>query len=540
MANFTSLLTNKTFTFTDPKPLGGGAFGTVTQYTTPEGKNVAVKMVEDEDHIDSMIREVVMLKALKSEPQYVVNVLDVVTKDGLLGMVYDVADMDLWAYIKKGGVSLFDKKKILYQIALSVAHTQSRGILNGDYKPSNILMHGDRPVLADFGIAKTIKEFPSRQENFTRFWRPPEILLEGRYIPASDVWALGIMICDVVLEKLCFAGDSEIDQLYKYFREFGTPGDSKPEGNEWPGMTKLNGYRMSWPRWLPNEGESSILHRLPPGSKELVKKMMRYDPSTRITVDQVISDPWFDDVRAVVTTPIPPLPDLKNYTLTNQFPLAPPPAPTEEIRGTVVRWMQTVCHDFRISDLQTAMAIAIFDESRRGMAHTRFNIQCMGCASIYLSSILVWDSLDIEDLVRVTNNGVSKEKINKAVYEVAVACSFDLLRSTSYDVAKMYFVSYDLSQDIRAHAIAILQLSYGSILSSECTPEEVAVKCIAIAKMLTGQLGAYYTRQVASFQRRIYEAVKDVKRSEVQSMGKHVDMVNLIKMLGVEPQVVVE
>ncbi|KIH43477.1 hypothetical protein ANCDUO_26516 [Ancylostoma duodenale] len=45
-----------------------------------------------------------------------------------------------------------------------------------------------------------------------------------------------------------FAGDSEIDQLFRIFKILGTP---TPE--IWPGVEKLQDYKRSFPKWSFNE-----------------------------------------------------------------------------------------------------------------------------------------------------------------------------------------------------------------------------------------------------------------------------------------------
>lgn len=45
-------------------------------------------------------------------------------------------------------------------------------------------------------------------------------------------------------KKALFAGDSEIDQLFRIFRTLGTP-DEKT----WPGIKHLPDYKPCFPRW---------------------------------------------------------------------------------------------------------------------------------------------------------------------------------------------------------------------------------------------------------------------------------------------------
>jgi serine/threonine protein kinase len=53
----------------------------------------------------------------------------------------------------------------------------------------------------------------------TLWYRPPEILLGAQaYAPPVDVWACGTIFVEMLTKKAMFAGDSEIDQIFKIFR----------------------------------------------------------------------------------------------------------------------------------------------------------------------------------------------------------------------------------------------------------------------------------------------------------------------------------
>lgn len=51
----------------------------------------------------------------------------------------------------------------------------------------------------------------------------------------------------MVTKRPLFAGDSELDQLYRIFRILGTPSEET-----WPGVTKLRDYKSTFPNWPSN------------------------------------------------------------------------------------------------------------------------------------------------------------------------------------------------------------------------------------------------------------------------------------------------
>lgn len=55
----------------------------------------------------------------------------------------------------------------------------------------------------------------------TLWYRAPEVLLGARqYSTALDMWSVGCILAEMVLEgQPLFNGDSEIDQIFKIFRQ---------------------------------------------------------------------------------------------------------------------------------------------------------------------------------------------------------------------------------------------------------------------------------------------------------------------------------
>jgi cyclin-dependent kinase len=89
--------------------------------------------------------------------------------------------------------------------------------------------------LADFGLARAFG-VPVRtytHEVVTLWYRAPEILLGGKqYSTPVDVWSIGCIFAEMTMRQPLFPGDSQIDQLFRIFRAFGTPTEEN-----WPGNT---------------------------------------------------------------------------------------------------------------------------------------------------------------------------------------------------------------------------------------------------------------------------------------------------------------
>ena len=97
-----------------------------------------------------------------------------------------------------------------------------------------------------------------------------------------------------------FQGDSEIDQLYRIFRQFGTPDESV-----WRNIHQLPDFKDSFPKWdrqpLPNRIYSD------PDAINLFEQMTKYDPDERVSAREALNHRYFDDVVLVpVKLPLPP------------------------------------------------------------------------------------------------------------------------------------------------------------------------------------------------------------------------------------------
>ena len=85
-----------------------------------------------------------------------------------------------------------------------------------------------------------------------------------------------------LLEPL-FAGDSEIDQIFRIFQMYGTPNEKL-----WPGITKLPDFKQSFPQFKP-KGLSSFCNLLDDNGMDLLSKMIVYDPCKRISAKNALN-----------------------------------------------------------------------------------------------------------------------------------------------------------------------------------------------------------------------------------------------------------
>jgi TonB family protein len=214
--------------------IGKGGFGEVwlaEKRSELVTKKVAVKLpLEDQVNLETIRQEAELWEQASGHA----NVLPIIDADIIDGQVLIVSEY------AEGG-SLHDKLRREGKLSIKQAVEMTIGILNGleflhhkriihrDIKPQNILLQGDTPRLADFGISRAMQTVAISSTIIgTDSYMSPETF-EGKRSVQTDIWAVGVVLYQLLQGSLPFPQEHPSERMFAIIQK-----DFEPLPNEVP------------------------------------------------------------------------------------------------------------------------------------------------------------------------------------------------------------------------------------------------------------------------------------------------------------------
>ena len=304
------------------RTLGEGSYSTVMLATDRQTlKEYAIKIL-DKRHIikEKKVKYVNIekdtLNRLTNHPG-VVRLYYTFQDERSLYFVLDVASGgELLGVLKR--MSTFDEECTRFyaaQILDTVEYMHSRGVIHRDLKPENVLLDDQMHIkITDFGTAKILDASRRPRANSngvplpgdpmdgleenravsfvgTAEYVSPELLTEKNACKASDLWAFGCIVYQLLAGRPPFKA-----------------------GNEYLTFQKIVALDYAFPRGFP------------PIARDLIERLLVLDPARRLTLDHIKSHEFFDGIRWGRGLWEQKAPRLKSYM--------PPNAPSLKLNGS--------------------------------------------------------------------------------------------------------------------------------------------------------------------------------------------------------------
>jgi serine/threonine-protein kinase len=258
--------------------LGEGGMGVVYKGIHKDiEQTVAIKVLYPQYAKDENFRERFKREAkvqAKLHHPNVVNILNYLEdEDGNMYIVMEyVGGGSLEDKMRTGKISLSDSVSVIIQVLNALSYMHSNGIIHRDIKPSNIMFADSIVKVSDFGIAKPMSDKGLTKTGAivgTVWYMAPEIIKGEDPTPASDLYAVGVILYQLLTGRTPFYGKTDFEVMKSHLEKEPQPPET------------LN----------PN---------LPPGTWDLVKKALAKNPKERFSsadeFKQALID-WFSRVE---------------------------------------------------------------------------------------------------------------------------------------------------------------------------------------------------------------------------------------------------
>lgn len=173
-------------------------------------KIIAVKCILVDGSAEVMsevLRETTILKKCSSSP-YIV--------DFLTAMLVDCELCLCMEFMNGGSLDRYGKlpstvlPPVTASVILGLAFLWSQKVMHRDIKPSNFLVNSKGEVkLSDFGESKQLEQSVARSYVGTNAYMAPERLYGGTYRICSDIWSLGVALCEMAIGRFPLADSQE-------------------------------------------------------------------------------------------------------------------------------------------------------------------------------------------------------------------------------------------------------------------------------------------------------------------------------------------
>ncbi len=289
------------------RAIGRGGFGEVYYAVADSGKELALKYLRENPEIE--LRGIGHVMNLKSP--HLITIYDVRRNEAnepfvLMEYVSGPSLRDLM--VAEGGALGVQKAAFFLKgICDGLSYLHARGVVHRDLKPANIFYDDGYVKIGDYGLSKHMSVSKHSGQTVsvgTVHYMAPEIG-SGSYTKAIDIYALGVILYEMLMGALPFSGSSMGEILMRHLRD-------RPD---------LTGVPAPFAPIIAKALEKDPEDRYADADEMLAAVMDCADINTSA-----------DSFDASALTQVPRQPEAESDEATLTSPPPPPPVPTLDVR----------------------------------------------------------------------------------------------------------------------------------------------------------------------------------------------------------------
>ena len=193
------------------RSLGKGGLGEVYEGLAPDGRKLAIKAFQIRDDDQGLLAAAFVREASLGQRLAHPDIVKVLSSGCEGEYAYLVMELvpghDLRLHTQPGHLLPLDRVlQVVERVARALAAAHALHVIHRDIKPGNVLVDAasDTVKVTDFGLARLGDAFRSRTGIIagTPAYMSPEQLAESTVGPASDLYALGVLMFELLTGRL--------------------------------------------------------------------------------------------------------------------------------------------------------------------------------------------------------------------------------------------------------------------------------------------------------------------------------------------------
>ena len=162
--------------------------------------------------IERLRREIALARNVTNP--HICRLHDVGEHDGRVFLTMELLDgRTLAEHVKSGGLPIVDVEWLAAQLIAGLGALHAASIIHRDFKTSNVIVVGERAVITDFGLARSVESTDQRltlESGMlgTPAYMAPEQVEARAATTATDIYSLGVVLFELLTGKLPFDEDT--------------------------------------------------------------------------------------------------------------------------------------------------------------------------------------------------------------------------------------------------------------------------------------------------------------------------------------------
>ena len=216
-----SQISQRSYTYCTQDKLGSGSFAEVFKGKIDQtNEEIAIKVISKvgiakygPDIRNAIGSEVNILQkiSLSLTTPYIVRIYECFETQNNIYIILEYCNQGTLADVLKTSKTLPEKESliIIYQIVLALNVMATKEMAHRDIKPENIFIHEGIYKIGDFGFASQKKLFQTTLGTYP--YMAPEIFQNKEYSNKVDIWAVAVVLHEMLFGELYFIGNSHME-----------------------------------------------------------------------------------------------------------------------------------------------------------------------------------------------------------------------------------------------------------------------------------------------------------------------------------------